>query len=56
VLCGSRVGNSVRIVETPPEHVEWQRLRYESGGYIAADSVGMARLTAGSYPLVRLTV
>lgn len=32
----------VRTVETPSEHIEWQRLRYASGGHLALTDDGLA--------------
>lgn len=34
----------VRMVETPQEHVEWQRLRYASGMYLYASAAELPRL------------
>lgn len=31
-----RQGKPVRLVSTPLEHYEWQRMRYRSGLYLAA--------------------
>ncbi len=31
MTCGSHAGQPVREVQTPAEHVQWQRLRYMSG-------------------------
>lgn len=37
-------GRPVRLVETPDEHIEWQRTRYGSGMYFAADETEWQRI------------
>jgi len=36
-VLGQRRGKTVRVVETPEEHAQWQRDRYASGLYFAFD-------------------
>lgn len=36
-IVGKLCGKEVRLVETPTEHVNWQRARYASGMYLSAN-------------------
>ncbi len=53
-VVGTGPRGSVRLVETPDLHLEWQRARYASGMYLSASESEIGRLTSGSHPLVRL--
>lgn len=43
-LAGACRGKLVRLVETPIEHLVWQRIRYSSGMYLVADQEQFNRL------------
>lgn len=43
-IAGTYQGQNVRVVETPDEHVNWQRARYASGMYLSASEVDWTRL------------
>ena len=45
-------GREVRLVLTPPEHVNWQRARYQSGMHMAVDDAEWQKLV--SYGLVQV--
>ena len=46
-------GKKIRLVETPEQHVEWQRQRYYSGGiYMAVDEPEFAKLV--TYGIVEI--
>lgn len=53
---GTFDGKEVRVIETPEEHVQWQRSRNESGMYFAVDEATFKRSfewnieKAASYP------
>ena len=44
--CGIHYGKPVRLVETPDEHAEWQRCRYESGCAFAATEAEWPRMNS----------
>ena len=49
-------GKPVRLVETPPEHVDWQRCRYASGMHLGASEEEWPRCIGSWFVPERATV
>ena len=45
VVGATRNGKTVRLGETPAEHVDWQRMRYASGMNLSADETKWSEIS-----------